>query len=53
MTYSALRTLLIYKSSVVSSMSSCEVYRKIYMGETARSLGERVEEHVKSLVRGG
>ena len=31
---------------------SCEVCGKIYMGETGRSFGERVEEDAKSLERG-
>ena len=31
---------------------SCEVCGKIYLGETGRSFGERVEEHAKYLARG-
>ena len=39
------------KCGIVYKCSS-KVYGKIYISETGRSLGERVEEHVKSLVRG-
>ena len=30
----------------------CEVCVKLYVGETGMSLGGRVEEHAKSLIRG-
>ena len=30
----------------------CEVCGELYVGETGRSLGERVEEHAKSLAKG-
>ena len=30
----------------------CKVSEKLYVGETGRSLGERVEEHTKSLIKG-